>query len=72
MDKLFFWRKSRPASPERDAATEQVVGWFRERYVRLGAEQRDIIRTGLAPQGQIKVTKAATVCKALGMFNKEV
>jgi hypothetical protein len=63
--------RTKSVSTESDPATEQVVEWFRDRYKALSVENRDVVRTGLAPQGQIKVTKAATVCKALGMFDKE-
>jgi len=65
----FGWQKESVASTESDLDAQQVNRWFRERYGRLDAEQKKIIRNGLSPKGKIKVTRAAQVCKALGMFD---
>ena len=54
---------------ESDLDAKQVGVWFIERYKRLDVKQKKVIRNGLSPKGKIKVTKAAQVCKALGMFD---
>jgi hypothetical protein len=64
--------KVAPTSPESDAETEKVVSMFRQRYSDLSNEDKAIVSLGLSLNGKIKVTKAATVCKALGMFDKGI
>ena len=64
--------KTAPAAPESDAETERVVVMFRQRYTALSDDDKTIVTAGLSPNGQIKVTKAATVCKSLGMFDRGI
>ncbi len=70
--RLLFWRETALDAPESAQATKQVVSWFEQRWNALSAEHRAIVAQGLSPKGKIHVTKAATVCKALGMFNSEI
>jgi hypothetical protein len=67
--KRFGWQKTPVESTESDLDAQQVSRWFRARYERLDVKQKQVIRNGLSPKGKIKVTRAAQVCKALGMFD---
>ncbi len=72
LEKILFWRETDLEATESAQTTQQVVTWFEQRWNALSAENRAIVAQGLSPNGKIHVTKAATVCKALGMFTTEI
>ena len=69
-----MWNRFKTAltASESDAETERVVVMFRQRYNALNDHDKTIVTMGLSPNGKIHVTKAATVCKSLGMFDKGI